>query len=104
MSLTHALLSTLVAFGTQWPIIDLPYPDVGGAGGAAEVVTIEAEVERALLRHARLREPRSQPGRKAEVSQLRIEGSRASALLTQGDRAERFQLQRIDGEWRVINK
>jgi hypothetical protein len=104
MSLTHALLSTLVAFGSHWPIIDLPYPDVGGSGGASEVVTVEAEIERALLRHARLREPRSAPARKAEISQLRIEGPRASALLTQGERAERFQLQRIDGEWRVLNK
>ena len=104
MSLTHALLSTLVAFGSQWPIIDLPYPDVGGAGGPGEVVTIESEVERALLRHARLREPRATPSRKPEISQLRIDGHRASALLIQGDRAERFQLQRIDGEWRVLNK
>jgi hypothetical protein len=103
MSMTHALLSALVAFGNQWPIIDLPYPDVGG-GGAGEVVTVETEVERALVRHARMRDPAGHPGRKPEVSQLRIDGPRASAVVTFGERAERVQLQRIDGEWRVLEK
>ena len=103
MSLNHALLSTLVAFGSQWPIIDLPYPDVGGSGGAGEVVTVEMEVERALVRHARMRDP-AHSARKPEVTQLRIDGPHASALVTLGERAERIQLQRVDGEWRVVEK
>ena len=100
MTLAGALLTSLVAFGTQWPIIDLPYPDVDRASGPA-AASAEAQVEEAIVRHARLRDPRAGASR-PQVSQLRIEGSRATALVVIAERSERLQLERIDGEWRVV--
>jgi hypothetical protein len=101
MTLASALLTSLVAFGTQWPIIDLPYPDVDCAGGPA-APSAEALVEEAIVRHARLREPRGSAAPRPRISQLRIEGGRASALVVIVERSERVQLERIDGEWRVV--
>lgn len=103
MSLPHALLSSLVAFGTQWPIIDLPYPDVDRHGAGAAVPSVETQVEEAVARYARSRSVPPLPAeRKPEISQLRIDGARATALLTTGERSERLQLQLLDREWRVV--
>ena len=105
MSLPHALLSSLLAFGTQWPIIDLPYPDVDRLGAGGAVASVEAQVEEAVARYARSRAvPPIPAARKPEISQLRIDGARATALLTTGDRSERVQLQLLDREWRVVKE
>jgi hypothetical protein len=101
MSLGNAFLISLVAFGAQWPIIDLPYPDVDRSGGAG-IPSAEAQVEEAIVRHVRLREPPAAAPRKLEVSQLRIDGTRATAVISSGERSERLRLERIDGEWRVL--
>ena len=104
MPLPSALLSSLVAFGTQWPIIDLPYPDIDRMGGGIAVAPVETQVEDAVVRYARAREPRSTPPRKFDVTDLRIDGARATARLTTGERSERLQLQLVDREWRVVEK
>ena len=101
MSLSLALLSGLVAFGTQWPIIDLPYPDTDHAGSGGVRGYAEIQVEEAVVRHARGRDPRG-PERRPEISQLRIDGPRATVTVTTGARREVLQLQRVEREWRVI--
>src|SRR5688572_33442677 len=93
MTLAGALLTSLVAFCTQWPIIDLPYPDVDRPGGPA-APSAEAQVEEAIVRYARLREPRARASPRPQISQVRIEGARASALLVTAERSERLEPQR----------
>lgn len=102
MSLSSALLTSLVAFGSQWPIIDLPYPDIDRIGGGISVPSVETQVEDAVARYARSREPRALPQRRPEISQLRIDGARASAIVTTGERTELLQLELVEREWRVI--
>lgn len=102
MSLSSALLSSLVAFGSQWPIIDLPYPDVDRMGGGASVPSVDSRVEDAVARFARTREPRALPQRRPDISQVRIDGPRASALVTTGERSELLQLELVEREWRVV--
>ena len=102
MSLSSALLSSLVAFGSQWPIIDLPYPDVDRMGGGASVPSVESRVEDAVSRFARTREPRALPPRRPEISQLRIDGPRASAIVTMGEHSELVQLELVERQWRVV--
>lgn len=104
MAWTHAWVVGLVALGTQWPVIDLPYPDVpevpGDSGGGAWSATpAEAQVELAICRYAHHAHPLS---RRPEISQLRIDGSRATALVTAGSRIEWVHLEQAGSEWRVV--
>jgi hypothetical protein len=90
----------MVAFGTQWPMIDLPYPDVtDGSGAPAATVSPEQQVEAAICRHAHLHTPLGHP---VDVSQLRIDGTRATALVTTGSRVEWVHLEQVGGEWKVV--
>jgi hypothetical protein len=104
MAWTHGWVAGLVAMGTQWPVIDLPYPDVPDApaetgAGAWTVETAEAQVESAICRYVHQGRPLARP---AEISQLRIDGTRATALVTSGSRIEWVHLELSGSEWRVV--
>lgn len=91
------VVSTVLALGPQWAIVDLPYPEVAEAetsGGASAHSAIVA----AALSHARTRKPGI---RKPEVHDVRIEGTKASAVLDFGDRTESIRLHHLGGEWRL---
>ena len=90
----------IVAMGTQWPVIDLPYPDVPEGGGApAGARTAEQEIERAICRYTHLGHPMAP---RADIAQLRIDGQRATALVTSGARVEWVHLEQSGSEWRVV--
>ena len=101
MNWTNLMAAGLVAMGTQWPVIDLPYPEVAeeSGGGAWAAEPVEAQVERAICRHVHLRSPRS---RGPDIAQLRIDGTRATAMVTTDARVEWVHLEAIGGEWRVV--
>jgi hypothetical protein len=101
MAWTLVLAAGLVSMGSQWAVIDLPYPDIAepvaasGAGGAST----EQQVEAAICRYAHQRAAR---GPRPDISQLRIDGARATALLTTGSRLEWVHLEQSGTEWRVV--
>lgn len=100
MALAGAFLCSLVAFGAQWPVGDLPYPDVDvrdGAGPSAEM-----QVRDAVVRFERARDAGHAPPPLAQISRLRIDGSRASALVSTSEGAQCVRLERIRDEWRVV--
>jgi hypothetical protein len=99
MPLSSVVLAGLLAMGPQWAIIDLPYPEVTEMQSAGGAPSAEAAVAGAALEYARARQPGT---RKPEVSQVRIEGSRASAVLSFGNRTESVSLALLNGEWRVV--
>lgn len=97
MALSILVVSTVLALGPQWAIVDLPYPEVSeleASGG----VSAHSAVVAAALSHARTRKPGT---RKLEVHDVRIDGTRASAVLDFGDRTESIHLRHLDGEWRL---
>ena len=97
MSLSHVFLAGIVAFGTQWPIIDLPYPEVPEGGGAVPMAPCpEKAVEAVVRRHAARIDP------EADITQVRIDGDRATALVTSGSRIEWVHLERSGKDWKVV--
>lgn len=100
MALAGAFVCTLVAFGAQWPIVDLPYPDVDARDGAGP--SAEIQVRDAVVRYERSRDAGRVPPPQAEISRMRIEGSRATVIVSTSERVESVRLERIRDEWRVV--
>ena len=97
MSWSHVWLAGAVAFGAQWPVIDLPYPDVPDGGGVVPAAPCpEKAVEAVVRRHAARIDP------EADITQVRIDGARATALLTSPARIQWVHLERTGGERRVV--
>jgi len=102
MAISSLLLAGVLALGPQWSIVDLPYPEVkapetmGGYTAPTEVQVNEA-VTNWVKRHA-------PAGRKHEITQLRIEGPKASARVVFPDRTWLIRLERQGEEWRVVEK
>lgn len=101
MAISSLLLAGVLAMGPQWSIVDLPYPEVrapdtmGGYSPSTEVQvgeTIETWVKR------------TNPGRKHEVTQVRIDGPMASARIVFPDRTWLIRLERVGESWRVVEK
>ena len=100
MAWRQAMLVGVVALGAQWPVIDLPYPDEPeGAGAPVAEWPAEQQVESAICRHVRQWHPAPRGG---EITQLRIDRMRATALVTSGPRVEWVHLEQHGGEWRVV--
>ena len=101
MAWTHVVAAGLVAMGSQWAVIDLPYPDIPEppAAGGAGAAPAEQQVALALCRYAHQQSPR---GPRPDIAQLRIDGTRATALLTTGSRVEWVHLEQAGSEWRVV--
>ncbi|HYC37940.1 MAG TPA: hypothetical protein VEC19_16035 [Usitatibacter sp.] len=92
------LVSSLMALGPQWAIIDLPYPEVTGAETAP---AIDAQIAEAVTNYAKGRGGKSL-SRKPEISNLKVDRATASLRLTMGDRVETVTLMRVNNEWRVV--
>jgi hypothetical protein len=101
MAWTHVFAAGLVSMGSQWAVIDLPYPDVPESASASGngAAPVERQVELAICRYAH---QHSAQGPRPDVSQLRIDGARATALLTTGNRVEWVHLEQAGTEWRVV--
>ena len=93
------ILTSMMALGPQWAIIDLPYPEVTGSETAAP--SIDAQIAEAVTNYARGRTGKSL-NRKPEISNLKVEGGNASLRLNMGDRVETVTLVRVKNEWRVV--
>jgi len=97
MAWSHVWIAGIVAFGSQWPVIDLPYPDVPDGGGASPAAPCpEKAVEDAVRRHIARIDPA------ADITQVRIDGARATALLTSPTRIEWVHLEMNGGHWKVV--
>ncbi len=102
MAISSLLLAGVLAMGPQWSIVDLPYPEVkapetmGGYTPSVEVQVSET-ITNWVKRH-------SAAGRKHEITQLRIEGPKASARVVFPDRTWLIRLERQGEEWRVVEK
>jgi hypothetical protein len=95
---SSVVLVGLLAMAPNWAIVDIPYPD--SAGGAHHALpSTESQVTDALLEYGK---SRSVPLRKGDISELKVEGARASARVHLGARTERVHLEYHNQEWRVV--
>lgn len=88
----------LLAMAPNWAIVDIPYPDSTG-GNHHALPSVESQVTDALLDYAK---GRSLALVKADISELRVDGVKASARLHVGARFERVMLEYHNQEWRVV--
>ena len=108
MAISTALLLGLLAMGPGNPLGDMPaYLDA--MESAAEAEQAEAQVVEALSRHAqafngakRMARGAGRGGAAPQVSQLRIAGDKATAVLSLPDRTEFVQLVRANHRWLVV--
>lgn len=103
MGVSGVVLASLLAMGPQWAIIDLPYPEVT-AYEAAGAASPQAQVSEAALAWARARDGGKAEAARLHVSQVKIEGPRASAVLHAGERSLALQLEQLKGEWKVVER
>ena len=100
MALIPALMvTTIMALGPQWAIIDLPYPDVTGEETSSPA--IDPQIAEAVTNYAKVRNGKPL-SRKPEISNLKVDGGTASLRLSLGDRVETVTLVRVKNEWRVV--
>ena len=101
MSISTLLLAGVLAMGPQWSIVDLPYPEVKSPetmGGY--VPSTEAQVNESIAGWVK----RTKPGTKHEVTQVRIDGPKASARVVFPDRTWLIRLERSERGWQVVEK
>jgi hypothetical protein len=102
MSISSLLLAGVLAMGPQWSIVDLPYPEVKAPetmGGY--VPSTETQVNETIAAWVKRNSP---AGRKHEVTQVRIDGPKATARIVFPDRTWQIRLERGEQGWRVIEK
>src|SRR5438128_6373222 len=102
MAIGSWLLAGVLAMGPQWSIVDLPYPDVRTSESMGGSYTPPPEVQVSDSIAAWVK--RTAPGRKHEITQLRIEGPTASARVLLPERTYLVRLERVGEEWRVVEK
>jgi hypothetical protein len=101
MAISSLLLAGVLAMGPQWSIVDLPYPEVKAPDSMGGYVpSTEAQVNEAIASFVK----RTSPGRKHDVTQVRIEGPKATARIVFPDRTWQIRLERDDKGWKVIEK
>lgn len=98
MAMGSVVLLGLLAMAPNWAIVDIPYPEAGG-GMEAPSATPEARVIDALHAYAR---GRSLKLRKGDITDLKIEGARATVRLVLPNHSENLQLELVGHEWRVV--
>jgi hypothetical protein len=96
---SSVVLVGLLAMAPNWAIVDIPYPDAKGGGAHHALPSLESQVTDALLEYAR---GRSLALQKADITELRVEGAKASARMHVGARFERVHLEYHNQEWRVV--
>ena len=95
---SSVVLVGLLAMAPNWAIVDIPYPDAKG-GVHHALPSLESQVTDALLEYAK---GRSLPVQRGDISELRVEGAKASARMHVGARFERVHLEYHNQEWRVV--
>jgi hypothetical protein len=95
---SSVVLAGLLAMAPNWAIVDIPYPDTSG-GSAVHATGPEAQVVDALHEYAR---SRSATLKKGAITDLKIEGSKATARVLMGARPETVHLEHVQHEWRVV--
>ena len=101
MAISSLLLAGVLAMGPQWSIVDLPYPEVKAPDSMGGYVpSTEAQVNETIASFVK----RTSPGRKHEVTQVRIDGPKATARIVFPDRTWQIRLERGEQGWRVIEK
>jgi len=101
MAISSLLLAGVLAMGPQWSIVDLPYPEVkapDSMGGYTP--STETQVNESIAEWVK----RTNPNRKHEVTQVRIDGPKASARIVFPDRTWLIRLERQGEEWKVVEK
>ena len=101
MAISSLLLAGVLAMGPQWSIVDLPYPEVkapDSMGGYTP--STETQVNESIAEWVK----RTSPNRKHEVTQVRIDGPKASARIVFPDRTWLIRLERQGEEWKVVEK
>jgi len=101
MSISSLVFAGVLAMGPQLSIVDLPYPEVKAAesmGGYSP--STETQVNETIVAWVK----RNNPNRKHEVTQVRIEGPKASARIVFPDRTWLIRLERSGEEWKVVEK
>ena len=88
----------LLAMAPNWAIVDIPYPDQTGGNHHASP-SVESRVTDALLDYAK---GRSLPLQKTDISEVKVDGAKATARLHLGARFERVMLEYHNQEWRVV--
>ena len=94
---SSVVLAGLLAMAPNWAIVDIPYPDA--SGGSAVHATPETQVVDALHEYAR---SRSATLKKGAITDLKIEGAKATARVLMGVRPETVHLEHVQHEWKVI--
>jgi hypothetical protein len=101
MSISMLVFAGVLAMGPQWSIVDLPYPEVKASesmGGYTP--STETQVNDTIASWVK----RTSPNRKHEVTQVRIDGPKASARIVFPDRTWLIRLERAGEEWKVVEK
>jgi hypothetical protein len=98
------LAAGLLGMGAHWfPMapLDLPYPEVTASDGTVtHAQGPEAQVAESIAAWVK----RTAPGRKHEVTEIKVEGTRATARVLVLDRASTLRLERVGEAWRVLEK
>ena len=102
MAISGLLLAGVLAMGPQWSIVDLPYPEVRApeASMGGYVPSTEAQVSETIAAFVK----RTNPNRKHEVTQVRIDGPKASARIVFPDRTWLIRLERSEQGWKVVER
>lgn len=101
MAISSLLLVGVLAMGPQWSIVDLPYPEVKASDSMGGYTpSTETQVNETIAAWVK----RNNPNRKHEVTQVRIEGPKASARIVFPDRTWLIRLERSGEEWKVVEK
>ena len=100
LMMASVVLAGLLALAPNWAVVDIPYPETsGGSAASGAVVGPDAPVIDAVHGYVR----RSSAGlRRGIVTDVRIEGNKATAKVLIGQRAETVHLEYVRPEWRVI--
>ena len=101
------LAAGVLAMGAQgfamgpWSPADLPYPETSTSeamGGSS--LTPQAEVAETVAAWAK----RVAPRRKYQITEVKVDGARATAKVLVLDRVESLKLERVGEEWKVVGQ
>ena len=94
------VLAGLLALAPNWAIVDIPYPETsGGSAASRAAVGPDAPVIDAVHGYVH---KNSAGRRKGIVTDVRIDGNKATAKVLVGQRSETVHLEYVHPEWRVI--
>jgi hypothetical protein len=99
LMMASVVLAGLLALAPNWAVVDIPYPETSGGSAPTSRAGPDAPVIDAVHGYVR----KSSAGlRKGVVTDVRIEGTKATAKVLIGQRAETVYLEYVHPEWRVI--